>query len=89
MITVVTQTAVLLLASVIFVAVALKSVFGGSSPPPPQPPRPSQAPPTDPELNAQIRQLLAQGQKIPAIKLYREVHHCSLKEAKEAVEALE
>lgn len=35
-----------------------------------------------------VRQLLAQGRKIEAIKLYRELHHVGLKEAKEAVERL-
>lgn len=33
-----------------------------------------------------ITELLAQGRKIEAIKLYRELHGCGLKEAKEAIE---
>ena len=37
----------------------------------------------------EVRFLMAQGQKIPAIKLYREIHSVGLKEAKEAVEHLE
>jgi len=34
-----------------------------------------------------VRHLLAQGDKIGAIKMYREINHVSLKQAKDAVEA--
>ena len=40
---------------------------------------------TDAELAAYLRD----GRKIDAIRRYRELHHTGLKEAKEAVEALE
>lgn len=36
-----------------------------------------------------VRRLVAEGHKIAAIKVYREVHGVGLREAKEAVEALE
>ncbi|OPZ81419.1 MAG: hypothetical protein BWY75_03554 [bacterium ADurb.Bin425] len=39
------------------------------------------------ELDGRLRDLLAKGQKIEAIKLYREQTGASLKEAKEAIEA--
>jgi ribosomal protein L7/L12 len=42
-----------------------------------------------PEVLEEIRQLVAQRRKIDAIKLYREATHAGLREAKEAVEALE
>ncbi len=47
---------------------------------------------SDPATAAQIHQILdlvQQGKKIEAIKLYREAFHCSLAEAKDAVEQLE
>ena len=37
----------------------------------------------------QIRELLAQGQKIAAVKLYRELTGVGLKEAKDAIDAIE
>ena len=37
----------------------------------------------------QIRELIAKGNKIAAIKLYRETTNVGLKEAKDAVEAME
>ena len=40
-------------------------------------------------LEDQIRQLLAKRQKIQAVKVYREAHNCGLKEAKDAVDAME
>jgi len=40
-------------------------------------------------LNEQINQLLAKRQKIQAVKIYREAHNCGLKEAKDAVDAIE
>jgi hypothetical protein len=48
-------------------------------------------PPQSPaELEARIRGLLAQGQKIQAIRLYREFHHqVDLKHAKETIDAME
>ena len=36
-----------------------------------------------------VQRLLSEGHKIAAIKVYREVHGVGLKEAKEAVEALQ
>lgn len=51
------------------------------------------APETQPEINAdverQVRELLGQGRKIEAIKIYREATGLGLKEAKDAVEAME
>jgi ribosomal protein L7/L12/DNA-binding beta-propeller fold protein YncE len=41
------------------------------------------------ELKARLRAFLAEGQKIEAIKLYRETYDTGLKESKEAVEAFE
>jgi ribosomal protein L7/L12 len=40
-------------------------------------------------LEDQIKQLLAKRQKIQAVKIYREAHNCGLKDAKDAVDALE
>ena len=40
-------------------------------------------------LEDQIRQLLAKRQKIQAVKIYREAHDCGLKDAKDAVDAIE
>ena len=40
-------------------------------------------------LEEQIKQLLARRQKIQAVKLYREAHNCGLKDAKDAVDAIE
>ena len=37
----------------------------------------------------QIKELIAKGQKIAAVKLYRELTNVGLKEAKDAVEAIE
>lgn len=42
-----------------------------------------------PEQERQIKELLARDQKIAAIKLYREATGSSLKDAKDAVEAME
>lgn len=39
--------------------------------------------------NPELVRLIRAGQKIEAIKVYREATRCGLKEAKEAVEALE
>jgi hypothetical protein len=39
-----------------------------------------------PEIAAQIEVALRRGQKIEAIKIYREATHCGLKEAKDAIE---
>ena len=38
--------------------------------------------------DADVERLLRAGQKIWAIKLYREIHACGLKDAKEAVERI-
>jgi len=43
----------------------------------------------EPGLENRIKQLLAERKKIEAIKLYREAYRCSLKEAKDAVDAIE
>jgi ribosomal protein L7/L12 len=40
-------------------------------------------------LEDQIKQLLSKRQKIKAVRLYREARHCGLKEAKDAVDAIE
>ena len=50
-------------------------------------PLPDSKPVTD-DLEKQILELMAGGQKIAAIKLHRERTHVGLKEAKDAVEAL-
>ncbi|MGY4395817.1 large subunit ribosomal protein L7/L12 [Sphingomonas sp. UYAg733] len=42
-----------------------------------------------PEVEAEVRALLAAGRKIDAIKLAREVTHLGLKDTKDLVEALE
>jgi hypothetical protein len=44
---------------------------------------------TNPLVGSDILDLIRQGQKIQAIKLYRERTNCGLKEAKDAVEALQ
>lgn len=41
-----------------------------------------------PQTGASIQQLLASGNKIEAIKLYRRIHKVDLKDAKDAVERL-
>ncbi len=47
-------------------------------------------PPRSPaELEARIRGLLARGQKIQAIKLYREFHHVDLKDAKDIIDDMD
>jgi len=43
----------------------------------------------DPVLESKIRSLLAKGQKIDAVKIYREEYGIGLKEAKDAVERIE
>lgn len=40
-------------------------------------------------LEGQIKQLLRKRQKIEAVKIYREAHNCGLKDAKDAVDAIE
>jgi ribosomal protein L7/L12 len=53
------------------------------------------APPINPGLQGdtlleeQVKRLLAKRQKIQAVKLYRETYNCGLKEAKDAVDAIE
>jgi len=39
--------------------------------------------------DADVRRLLESGEKIMAIRCYRELHHVGLREAKEAVELME
>ncbi len=43
----------------------------------------------DPFLENRIKRLLAERNKIEAIKIYREAHQCGLKEAKDAVDLIE
>lgn len=50
---------------------------------------PAPRPPSPPELEARIRELLRARKKIEAIKEYRTHHGSGLKEAKEAVEEME
>ena len=52
------------------------------SPPLPRPPLPA-------DVDSRVRSLLATGEKIAAIKLYRESTGVGLKEAKDAVDAME
>jgi ribosomal protein L7/L12 len=47
------------------------------------------SPPSDPAWLVEVRSLLARGKKIQAIKVYREGTGAGLKEAKDAVEAME
>ena len=47
------------------------------------------APPAPPGTDAEVAALIAQDQKIAAIKLYREIHDVGLKEAKDAVDAMD
>ena len=44
---------------------------------------------TDPIMDAKIRSLLSQRQKIEAVKIYREEYGVGLKEAKDAVDRIE
>jgi ribosomal protein L7/L12 len=44
--------------------------------------------PLPPASEGGIRELLLRGRKIDAIRMYRELHHVGLKDAKEAVERL-
>ncbi|MXG90279.1 ribosomal protein L7/L12 [Nocardioides flavescens] len=46
-------------------------------------------PPPDPAWLVEVRSLLVRGKKIQAIKVYREGTGAGLKEAKDAVEAME
>ena len=39
--------------------------------------------------NARVIEMLKKGNKIEAIKIYREIHNCGLVEAKQAVDAIE
>lgn len=43
----------------------------------------------DSSLDNRIKRLLAERKKIEAVKVYREAYNCGLKEAKEAVDAIE
>jgi ribosomal protein L7/L12 len=61
---------------------AVDAMEAGGSPPPVTGPTGSQASMDD------VRAELARGRKIQAIKIYRELHRVSLKEAKDAVDAL-
>lgn len=54
------------------------------------PPAPPPFPPGSlPELEDEVRRLMGERRKIEAIKLYRETTGIGLKEAKEAVEAID
>jgi ribosomal protein L7/L12/DNA-binding beta-propeller fold protein YncE len=50
---------------------------------------PASLPPAQPDPTAEMQQLLRDGRKIEAIKVYRRVYGVGLKEAKDAVERLE
>ena len=52
-------------------------------------PAPAQVGNLDPILENQIKRLLAERKKIEAVKTYREAYNCGLKEAKDAVDAIE
>jgi len=52
-------------------------------------PAPAQVGDLDPFLENQIKRLLAERKKIEAVKAYREAYNCGLKEAKDAVDAIE
>ena len=45
--------------------------------------------PNDALLDTQVRQLLVEKKKIEAVKIYREAYNCGLKDAKDAVDAIE
>jgi ribosomal protein L7/L12 len=49
----------------------------------------SQGSESDPFLENRIKRLLAERKKIEAVKAYREVYHCGLKEAKDAVDLIQ
>lgn len=51
-------------------------------------PLPERVRPDDSDLTDQIVSLLGRGEKIEAVKLYRDQSGCGLKEAKEAVERI-
>lgn len=51
-------------------------------------PLPSGVQAVPPEVEAELRQLVAEGQKIQAIKRFREITLCSLADAKDRVERL-
>jgi len=50
---------------------------------------PTVAAPAQRGTDAEVAALLGDNKKIEAIKLYREIHHVGLKEAKDAVDAME
>ena len=50
---------------------------------------PAQVGELDSFLENRIRHFLAEGKKIEAIKAYREAYHCSLKDAKDAVDLIQ
>ena len=50
---------------------------------------PAQVSEPEPFLEGQIKRLLTERKKIEAVRLYREAHHCGLKDAKDAVDAIE
>lgn len=63
--------------------------LGGAAPPPTPAPSPPGGPMSlPPEVEAEVRALMARGQKIEAIKRVREVTRSGLKEAMDFVERL-
>ncbi|HTR41625.1 MAG TPA: hypothetical protein VMH87_08425 [Pseudomonadales bacterium] len=48
--------------------------------------RPGILPPDEQATVADVESLVKAGRKIDAIRQYREIHHCSLVEAKDAIE---
>ena len=70
----------------------VRAWVNGETPPLPSPVLSTTTPPPTPSssgLPAQLRSLVLGGQKIAAIKLYREHHHVGLAEAKAAIDSLE
>lgn len=63
----------------------LKRLFGGGETSPKTTPRPPAELPTP---NEEVRRLVREGNKIAAIKRYRELTGCGLKEAKDVVDTL-
>jgi ribosomal protein L7/L12 len=63
---------------------AVEAIQAGKPLPTPEPVR---APAPEPSLQPELDRLIARGEKILAIKHYREITHLGLKESKDAVEA--
>ncbi len=68
---------------------AVEAIARGQEVPFPPPAAPAEAWGSEASFEARLRQLLAARQKIEAVKLYRERYRVGLKEAKDAVDAIE